>query len=92
MGAVEVEFEERLGGGELDDLAVLRRFGRGLVEAVVAAAAEFGEALLEGVGEVEGCGAGLATLADFFDGFLCGLGAGFGGGFLGGAASAAARA
>ena len=37
-GLGEVEFEEGLGGGELDDLAVL-------VEAVVAAAAEFGEAI-----------------------------------------------
>ncbi len=50
-GAGEVEFEEGFGRGELDDFARCRRVGRGLVKAVVAAAAEFGEAVLEGVGE-----------------------------------------
>src|ERR1035441_8225045 len=44
-GLGEVEFEERLGSGEFDDLA-------GLVETVVAAAAEFGETVLECVGYV----------------------------------------
>ena len=38
-----------------------------LVEAVVAAAAEFGEAVFEGVGEVDGFGCGCG-----FGGFLCG--------------------
>ena len=45
-GLGEVEFEEGFGGGEFYDFAGLvwvKR--RGLVEAVVAAAAEFGEAL-----------------------------------------------
>ena len=51
-GLGEVEREEGLGGGELDDLAGLAWVERGgLVEAVVAAAAEFGEAVFEGVGE-----------------------------------------
>ncbi len=43
-GEGEVEVEQRLGRGELDDLALLP-------EAVVAAAAEFGEARLEGLGD-----------------------------------------
>jgi hypothetical protein len=43
-GLGEVEFEEGLGGGELDDLSL----APDLVEAVVAAAAEFGEAVFEG--------------------------------------------
>ena len=42
-GFVEVEFEEGFGGGELYDL-VFAGFG-GLVEAIVAAAAEFGQAV-----------------------------------------------
>jgi hypothetical protein len=42
----EVEFEEGFGGGELDDFS-------GLVKAVVASAAEFGEAIFEGVGDVD---------------------------------------
>ena len=46
IGCGEVEFEERLGRGELDDAAVLE-------ETVVAATAEFGEALFEGVGDVD---------------------------------------
>ena len=50
-GSGEVEFEEGLGGGEFDDLPWELRVGVGLVEAVVAAAAEFGEAVFEGVGE-----------------------------------------
>ena len=58
-GLGEVEREEGLGGGELDDLSLagctvagLTGVERGgLVEAVVAAAAEFGETVFEGVGE-----------------------------------------
>ena len=48
-GLGEVEREEGFGGGELDDLAGL--VVDLLIEAVVAAAAEFGEAVFEGVGE-----------------------------------------
>ena len=48
-GLVEVEREEGFGGGELDDFAGLISYL--LIEAVVAAAAEFGEAVFEGVGE-----------------------------------------
>ena len=54
-GSGEVEREEGLGRGELDDLAWADRcrleLVGGLVEAVVAAAAEFGETVFEGVGE-----------------------------------------
>ena len=48
-GLGEVEFEEGFRGGEFDDLAGL--IFDLLIEAVVAAAAEFGEAVFEGVGE-----------------------------------------
>ena len=48
-GLVEVEREEGLGRGELDDAAGL--VVDLLIEAVVAAAAEFGESVYEGVGE-----------------------------------------
>ena len=43
-GGVEVELEERLGGGELDDLFIL-------IETVVASSAKFGEAVFEGVSD-----------------------------------------
>ena len=58
-GLGEVEFEERLGGGELDDLAGLvgGELGGGLlVEAVVAAAAKLDKAVAEGFGEGGGGG------------------------------------
>ena len=50
----EVELEKGLRRGEFDDAALLRGVGRGLVEAVVAAAAQLGEAVFESVGEREG--------------------------------------
>ena len=67
-GLGEVEFEEGFGGGEFDDLA-------GLIEAVVAAAAEFGEALFEGVGEGSEDRRTMRCFRGFFcSGFLCGFG------------------
>src|SRR6266702_1890289 len=48
-GLGEVEFEEGFGGGEFDDFSGLS-FDL-LIQTVVAAAAEFGEAVFEGVGE-----------------------------------------
>ncbi len=55
-GLGEVEFEQRLRGGELDDLSTLE-------EAVIAATAEFGEAVFQRIGYVDdrwgGCGFGL---------------------------------
>ena len=59
-GLGEVEFEEGLGGGELDDAAVLE-------EAVIAASAEFGEALFQGVGDID-YGRGWCGLRGFFRG------------------------
>ncbi len=67
-GLGEVELEEGLGGGELDYFA-------GLIEAVVAAAAQFGETVFECVGEGEGVdGCGLCGLRGFLCCGLFGLG------------------
>ncbi len=82
-GAVEVEFEEGLGGGELDDVAGVA-LGCGLVEAVVAAAAELGEAVFEAVGEVEDGGWEGDGPGGFLCCFSCRLRGGWGLGGLGG--------
>ena len=87
-GAGEVELKERLGGGELDDGAG-GAIGGGLVEAVVAAAAELGESLLEGVGDVDDGGWEIG-LFGFAGGFFCGLGGGSGIGGGGGGFGAGA--
>jgi len=85
----EIQFEEGLGGGELDDRAG-RTVGCGLVETVVAAAAEFAEPVFEGVGEIEDWGGG-SHVSGRFQGLLrrfrcrfrCGRGCdGLGGGGL----------
>ena len=80
-GCGEVELEEGFGCGEFDyfsiaDGSATLRGGVsvGLPEAVVAAAAEFGEAFFECVGEIEGWG-GFFFLCRFF---CCALGFGFG--------------
>ena len=76
-GGGEVEVEERLGRGELDDLAGCVGVSVGLPEAVEAAAAEFGEALFERVGDVErGSWRGSFFFADFFAARFAGLASG----------------